>query len=309
MSFQVTTAHKETYRNNVDLVLQQKQPKLAGLAMQQSDTGEKIEFTNFIGKVKSRKKSTRHAAVTYADTPHTRRWLAAPELDFFADLVDKEDRLKSGIDIQGGYTMAAAATIVRAWDDAWLAGFYGTALTGKDGTTLVSFPAGQIVPVTEGAAAATGMNVDKIIAARELMVAGEVDFEMEDAYIAITSKQATDLWKEIRITNRDYASMGGGAVVSPDGKKLVGFLGFKFVEVEYGLSSSFHSSTLSVDGSGYRRVPVWTSSGMGINYWQRQFTSIDNMPGMHHAVQVYASTMVAATRLDEGKCVQILCAE
>jgi hypothetical protein len=57
------------------------------------------------------------------------------------------------IALESGYMMTAVSTINRAKDDAFIGGFFGSMITGKDGTTLTAFPAGMVTPVDTGAVA------------------------------------------------------------------------------------------------------------------------------------------------------------
>lgn len=308
MSTEVTTSFQTTFMNNVRLKLQQNSAKLAPHAMQQSRDGEKVRIDNIVGGGKTQKKRTRNAPVEYRNSPHEARWVAMPELDYFAELIDREDRIATMIDIEGAYTQEAARVIRRAGDDAWIAGFYGPNLTGKDGATTTNFLAGNVVPVTEGAAAATGLNLKKLIAARQLLLEGDVDLESEQLYVAITAQQSSDLLLQARAVSADYIAQNGGMTVTQTGK-LSQLMGFNLIECQFGAGNSFHSAGLTVNGSGHRLVPAWCKSGMAVNTFMAPTYSVDPLPQMHHATQVYAATIVAATRTDEAKCVQIACLE
>ncbi|MFZ4687854.1 MAG: phage capsid protein [Polymorphobacter sp.] len=306
MSFQVTTAQVVEYNNNVELALQQKTAKLAPYAMQMPGKGESCEIVNLIGQVRGNRADVRHGDTRYVSTPHDRRWVAKRPEYYYADLVDTADRLTVGIDLQGAYVQAGAATIKRGWDDEWLFGFYSAALTGKTGTTQVAFPAGNIGAVDLGAAAATGLNMAKIRWAKRRLMANLVDTDMDELYIAVTSVQYDNLMNEVQVISKDFTSADQKVIESG---KLPKILGFNFIECEYGNTGSFENAGLTLDGSGYRRVPVWTKSGMALATWQMMNNSIDRLPGKQQSVQVWSGTTVAASRTQEGKCLQLLCAE
>lgn len=309
MSFQITNAHRVTYNSNIELALQQKTSKLAVHCTDADYTGESSKIKDLVGSVKANRGRTRHGNTEYNNTPHDGRWISMTDEYYYADLVDKADTLLApGIDIQGGYVKNAAATLARADDDAFLEGFYGNAQTGKTaGTTLVPFSAANICPVNQGSASNVGLNMPKLRWARAQFVANLVDTDEEELFMAVTSKQTDNLLSEIQATSQDFASARDMPVVVNG--KLTKLMGFTFVECEYGNTSSFDNAGLTLDGSGYRRVPAWCKSGMHIGYWSRMHSDISKLPGKRLSIQVYAGKFVTATRTDEAKCLQILCNE
>lgn len=307
MSFQVTNAHRATYSNNMMLALQQRNSKLAQFALPQSPSGKIFEVTNLIGPVLPNEADQRHGDTKYVDTPHSRRWMAKPHELYYADLVDTADRLQVGIDLQGAYTMAGAATVQRSRDVRFLQGFYGVNLTGETGTTQTPFSPSNIVPVNIGAAGPTGMNIAKMRETRRIMQANLVDMDMEELFMALTAEQIDDLQSQVEVTSRDFNPQEAPVIVSG---KLVKLLGFNLIPMEFGNAASVGPAVaaLSLDPSGYRRVPAWCRSGMAYGEWGTQ-TSIDRLPQKQMAVQIYAGITCAATRTEEGKCVQVLCSE
>lgn len=307
MSFLVPVTAVSTFNNNVEMALQQVDSKLAQYAIPYDASGENFEMTNLIGAVAAQEAVVRHGDTQYVNTPHDRRWMPKlPEL-YYADLVDTADKLSAGIDLQGSYVKAGAATIKRAHDERFLQGFYGTAFTGKTGATQVTFPAGNIGAVDIGAAAPTGLNMAKLRWAKRRLMANLVDTDMDEFYIAITSVQYDNLMNEVQVTSKDFTSAERQVIESG---RLPKILGFNFVECEYGNTTSFpRAASLTLDGNSYRRVPVWCKSGMGFGKWQELNATIDRIPGKQNSVQVFAGTTVAAARTQEGKCLQLLCAE
>lgn len=308
MSVNVTATQIVQFKNNLELSLQQTRPKLWPHLTEESASGRLSELTNLIGPVPGQEIDERHGETKYNNTPHDRRWVAKRKPYTYADLVDSDDKLRAGIDLQGAYVRAGTATINRGYDERFLQGFYGVAQTGETGSTLVSFPAGNIIAANVGAGTATGMNVEKLIVAKQRFMANEVDLDEEELYVALTSVQYGELLRDLRATSRDFVSQQQMTVI--ESGKLPMLLGFNFIQIEYGNAASFPlAAPLSVDGSGYRRVPVWCKSGMAGGMWEKLFASIDTLPGRNHSTQVYARMDVAAARTQEGKCLQILCAE
>lgn len=303
MSNQVTQTHRTKYRENVSMLLQQKQSKLLKCCIDEDVSGEMYKVTDQVGHVAAQKVTTRHGNVKYNNTPHDGRWLAAPLPIYYADLCDKFDKFLSGIELEGYYSKTAVATINRGTDDAIIAGVFGTAQTGLKGTTLTAFDSSNVVPVNYDGTN-TNLTVKKIAAAKEILLGNYVDPDEDEFWMPITASQERALLGELQATSKDYA--GTGAEIR-DGK-LGKLHGFNFVHIEMS-NPLLENAALTVDGSGYRKVPFWAKSGMFVGFWEREFTSIDELPTMHFSTQVYARRQVAATRTEEGKVGYILCNE
>lgn len=307
MSIEVTATQIVTFKNNMELALQQKTSKLWPYAMPEAGKGKNTELTNLIGAAAGNEATERHGDTKYGNTPHDRRWCPVRPEYYYADLVDTADKLRAGIDLEGAYVQAGAATIARGKDERFLQGFYGTAFTGETGATQVPFPAGNIGAVNIGAAGPTGMNMAKLRWAKRRLMANLVDTDSEELYIALTSVQYDNLLNEVQAVSNDFVSADKKVIESGQLPKL---LGFNFIQCEYGNSASFPvAAALTLDGNGYRRVPVWAKSGMSAVTWDENNSYIDRLPGKQQSVQVWAGTTVAASRNQEGKCLQLLCLE
>lgn len=309
MSINVTETQIISFQNNMELVLQPTDSLLWPYAMQQPGRGKLVELTNLFGVVNAQEGDVRHGDTQYVNTPHSRRWCPKDKPVYLADLVDTEDQLKAGIDIQGGYVMTFAAGLARKKDERFLKGFYGTARTGETGATSVNFPAGRIIAATTGAAAATGMNIEKVIEANAMMKRGQVDMRKDECYMALTSIQYGQLLRDVRATSKDFISAGDRSVLETG--TLPKLLGFNFIEMEYGDATFYpDAAPLTLDGSSHRRVPVWCKRGMAALTWGAAVSSsIDRLPQKRNSVQVYAECDVAAARTQENFCLQIMCAE
>lgn len=309
MASQIPNTYITTYTSNMRMALNQQEALLATRAMEEMGSGELHKLENIVGNGKVKKRNIRNAQVVYDEATHDNVWVAQPGQDYDADLVDKLDKVASGIDLQGAYVKKHSATIKRAWDGAFIGGydgnggFYGNMLMGKRGETVVPFANANIIPVTTGASAATGMNVAKILEARTILAEGFV--EMNQAwYLGVTADEVKDLFNQVEVTSADFKEQYK-ARFSSDGKQLLGLAGFDFVEIELN-NPLLPSYELTKDGNGYQKNPFWTADGMAMVYWEKLSTSIDRIPTMHNAIQVYAATMCTATRTDNARCGIIL---
>lgn len=305
MSDQVPTTFVTKFESNMRLALQQTKPILWDLAQPKDGSGsEKKQIDDIIGHTKSRKGSDdgRHGDVQYNNTPHSRVWVAKPDFDYHAELVDKNDQVQAMIELGSGYMQTAVATINRAKDDAFFGGFFGNMITGKDGTVNSAFPVGNVIANDVGGVAGTptGLNLAKVKAAAK-MLGQKFNDAQEQAFMVVTADDKDQLLNELVVTSADFGASGAEV---RDGvlRKL---FGFTFVEIE-SENPLFWNVALLDAGGGVRKTPFWKKSGMIRVPWWDLFTSIDVLPQKHHSRQVYASFCGAASRTDDGKVGYIL---
>ncbi len=301
---EIPQSFRTTYRDSVEFLLQQGDSKLLPCVMDMDGSGDLHKITDQLDDVDPMEKTGRNADTEYVEIGHDGRWVAQPNPIFMATLVDKQDKLASGIDLQGNYAKAGQRAIARGTDDKIIGAFFGTAQTGSKGTVLKSFDNSNVVPVNEAATTNTNLTIPKLRAAWEILAGNFVDLDMDEMWMAVTASQAASLMAEIEHNSADYGATG---IEMRDGK-LRRLYGFNFVHIELG-NPRFKNAGLTLDGNSYRKVPFWAKSGMAAVFWDRLFTSIDRLPGKHFSAQVYASRDMAATRLEEGKCGFILCNE
>lgn len=305
MSDQVPTTFVTKFESNMRLALNQTQPILYGLALPKDGVGsEKKQIDDIIGHVKSRKGSAdgRHGDAQPNNVAHTRVWVAKPDFDYAMEYVDNNDQVQAMIDLQSGYMQTAVATINRAKDDAFIGGFYGNMITGKDGTVNSVFPAGNVIANDVGGVAGTptGLNLAKVRAAAKLL-GQKFNDAAEPAYMAVTADDKDQLLQELVVISADFGASGAEV---RDGS-LRRLFGFTFVECE--IENPLFWNAASVDaGAGVRKTPFWKRSGMIRVPWWEQKTSIDRLPQKHGSIQVYASTCIACSRTDDGKVGYIL---
>lgn len=287
MSIQITTAFVNQFGANIDLLSQQKESRFMGKVRMEMQNGE-LGFYEQIGATSAVERTSRHADTPRIDTPHSRRAVSLQTFEW-ADLIDHADKVKMLIDPTSSYAKSAMMAMNRSRDDVIIAAALGSAKTGKNGDTLVALPSSQKV-----AAAATGLTLDKLRSAAEILNGNDVDEDI-NRYMAVTSKQLTDLLSTTEITNADYAVVK--ALVEG---KVDTYMGFKF----------FRTERLTTDGSGDRQVIAWAEDGIllaqGNNGNQ---TRITERADKSYSVQVFRSEMFGATRMEEDKVVEIACVE
>jgi hypothetical protein len=293
MSFNVTTHFVQQYTTNVQLLLQQKGSKLREAVTIGSYTGKAAKAVEQVGAVTAQKRVVRHGDTPLISTPADARWVFPTDYEW-ADLIDDQDKLRMLIDPTSSYATNGAYALGRAMDDEIITSFFGDSKTGENGSTTTSFPAGQQVAVGVGAAGATGLNIAKLRAAKKILLANEVDVDNEQLFAVITAEQHDDLLNEAQAVSLDYNTRP----VLVDGR-ITAFMGFNFI----------HCERLDVDGSSYRRVPVFAKSGVHLGMWNDINTMVSERADKGYATQVYVKGTFGATRTEEGKVVEIKCAE
>ncbi len=289
MSFEVTTAFVQQYTTNVGLLLQQRGSKLRDYVTVGSYTGKAAKAVEQIGAVTAQPRVSRHADTPLISTPHDARWVFPTDYEW-ADLVDDQDKLRMLIDPTSPYAINGAYALGRAMDGLIISAALGTAKTGENGTTNTAFA----TATQQVAVGTSGLTVAKLRSAREILLSNDVDVEVDPLFIAVTAKQLDDLLGTTEVTSSDYNTVK--ALVQG---QIDTFLGFKFI----------HTELLGVNGSNNRRVIAWAKSGLHLGMWNDVNTRIDQRSDKSYATQVYVKGTFGATRTEEKKVVEILCAE
>lgn len=311
MSFQITEAFVQQYSANVFHLSQQKGSRLRGLVRSEMQVG-KSAFYDRIGSVSAVKKVGRHTNTPQLDTPHSRRRVTLNDYEW-ADLIDKEDKIRMLNDPQSDYAMAAMWALGRSMDDEIISALGGNAYAGEDGSTTVAFPMAQRY-AANNAVAFTNLNVLTLRGVKKLFDAADVD-ESISRNFAITSSQLHSLLGQTEVTSEDYASVK--ALVNG---QVDTFMGFKFVRTERlpvvlaaeGLDGDPATGSVAAgvsDLTGFRKCYAWAQDGALLAVGQDMMGKIDPRPDKSYATQVYACMGIGATRMEEEKVVEVICKE
>jgi hypothetical protein len=293
MSFNVTTHFVQQYTTNVQLLLQQKGSKLRNTVTVGSYTGKAAKAIEQVGPVTAQKRTIRHGDTPLISTPADARWVFPVDYEW-ADLIDDQDKLRMLIDPTSSYSQNGAYALGRAMDDEIISAFFADAKTGENGSTTTAFGADQDVVVGTGSTGATGLNISKLREAKKILMANEVDIDNDPLFCIITAEQHDDLLNEAQAISLDYNTRP----VLVDGK-ITAFMGFNFI----------HTERLPLNGSSQRRVPAFAKSGMHLGLFNDINTMISERADKGYATQVYVKGTFGATRTEEGKVVEIVCAE
>ena len=160
-------------------------------------------------------------------------------------------------------------------------------------------PAGQ--KIAEGG---TGLTLAKLLQAKEILDAAEVDDgndQMADGQgntkatrvLAVSTKQITNLLGTTEIKSVDYNNVKALAQGEVDT-----FLGFQFVRTE-----------LIAKVGTTRFCTAWSRGCIAIGIGKDIVSNIDTLPSKNYSVQVYARESIAATRVEDEGVVEIGCFE
>ena len=285
MSSQITTAFVEQYSANIQMLSQQMGSLLRDAVRNESVVGKDAYFDQ-IGKVTAQLKVSRHSDTPQIDTPHSRRRVSLADYEF-ADLIDQQDKVRLLIDPTSSYAKAAAYAMGRAMDDVIIAAALGSANTGVSGGTSVPFDPANIVAANLGG---TGMNIEKLASAKQILDAGDVDPSIK-RHIIVSPQEIADLLNSTTVTSSDFNTVK--ALVHGE---IDSFMGFKF-----------HVSNRLVDnGASNTQCIAFAEDGILLGIGKDVTARIDERADKSYATQVYYCQTIGATRMEEAKVVSVL---
>lgn len=287
MSINLPTHYVQQYSTNISLLLQQKGSKLRNAVTMGSHVGKQASPVDQIGSIEMQAVTSRFAPMGRVDAATDRRWVFPSDFDL-PQLIDEFDKLRLITDPTSAYVQNAVMAAGRQMDKLICTAFTGTAKTGETGSTSTSFTAANEVDVATGGANSK-LNVAKIKAVKELMMANHIDFDTEEAYIGITAADHAALLNEIQIINLDFNTRP----VLVDGR-VTNFLGFNLIHCE--------QIETSLAGTNEVTLPVWVKSGMYLGLWNDIQNSVSQRNDLQgEPWQLYTIMTAGATRLEEDK--------
>ncbi len=294
MSINLTTLYAQQFATTIQLLLQQKGSKLRPFVMEGAHQGKQASPVDQVGKVEAQLVTTRFGEMGRQDAPTDRRWVFPSDYDL-PQLVDHFDRLKMINDPRGVYATNATYAFGRAIDNVLISAFFGTNKTGESAGTSTVFDTDNVVAVNFGAAASTGMTVAKLREGKRLLMSYEVDLDNDPITCAVNANLHDDLLSEAQVISTDF----NDRPVLVDGK-VTRFLGVNLV----------HCERLTDNSSNDRQAPMWAKSGFYLGVWQDMITDVSQRKDLQALPwQIYAMASFGATRLEENKCISLVCAD
>ena len=303
MSSQITTAFVEQYKSNVMDLVQQKGSRMRGAVMTDSVVGKK-KFNEQVGTTNAQLRTSRHSDSPLVNTPHLRRSMTLEDYEW-GDLIDDADRVRLLIDPSDAYARNAAWAMGRAMDDVIFAAMRGISYTGVSGGTSVPWatdatatPQHVDVRISDDGGSDCGLNIEKLIRARKILAANEVDSD-EELYCALNAQMLENLLKTTQVTSADFNTVK--ALVRGD---IDTFMGFKFIQTERaGLLNHAAGNDAVTDESCW----CWAKSGIQLGIGADIKASIAPRADKSFSTYIYYAMTLGATRLEEKKIVEIAC--
>lgn len=296
MSFEITTAFVQQYGANLMQVAQQKGSRLRSAVTVETGVGTDYYF-DYVGTVEAKQINERNGDSPLNSTPTSRRRVDLAGYDT-GDLIDTIDKVQMLADPTAPFIEAHGAAMGRKMDDVIISAALGTAKTGVDGSTNVTFPSGNQVAVNSWAfgtgSGNAGLTISKLIEARGILVAAETVDPGEPLYLACAQRQISNLLSTTEATSADYASVQALVKGTIDS-----FMGFNFCR----------SERLQTDGSGYRRVLAFTQKGIGLAIGKDIVNQVAPRADKRFSWYAYFQMFIGATRLRETDVVEIKCSE
>jgi hypothetical protein len=296
MTTTISTANSLAFTQNVDLLVQQMTSKIMDTVDVKDFTGEGAQDVQQVGSIELDLVTSVDGDTNYGSPSHTSRWMFPKAYDK-AFLIDKVSELLTIGEFKSPYVSTLSKAAMRVIDDTLTERYFGTNYVGKQGATTQAFTAGNQIAATVGAAAATGLNPEKVLQGLEVLRQGEAldDSGMDPVQCVISPKMQTDLLRFVEVASGDFASKKAyDAGTIPQG-----WMGCNWRV----------SSRLPVNGSSYRRGMMYVKSGVCLGFWQRPTPELfrDTAKKNNWACQI--KMMLSASRREEAKCIELICAE
>ncbi len=298
MSDQVGTAFVKHFEDAITLEPQQEEPRLWVNGMTKNVPAGEEAFFERIGLVAATKQQGRHAKTRQFDTPHTRRQVEMFTYDH-ADFIDRADLRRMKVNPSSSYVKTFRNAFNRAKDDAFIAASIADAKVGKTGSGTAAFTAGNIL----GASADTGLSLDKVLNANQILDAGE--WPRIDRFIATSALSRRQFMTE-EVGSAQF--FPGGSADFGDKRALqVGtisqYAGFNWIPSERLLLD--HDGVTELD----RSIMAWHKDAMGTATLSDIFVDIGPRRDLQLTNQIYVEMDIGVTRVAESGVVDLRCDE
>lgn len=287
MAFEIPDHFNYSFTRNVELLLQEKMPYLMQCVEMRQFQGDRAQVVKQFGELAFQEKTVRNGDTVFDTIDHKQRWLFPTDY-VEAIPVDSEDELRMLDSPTSMYVEAMRAAWARKVNEVIRNAALGSAQTGVTGGTTTAFDTAN----QQIAAGSVGLTIAKVRQARLKLARAKNDM-MEQRFLILHPNQMDDLLKTTEATDQNYADVK--ALVDGRVNRL---LGFDVIE----------DTSLAQDGSSNYRVIAMVKSAVVLGQWNGLQVRIGERPDKDYLTQVHGKGTIAATRTQEGKVVEILCA-
>ena len=295
MSTQVTTSFIQGFKQGIDILSQQRGSKLQN-AVRNEMQNSKQDHYDQIGSTAVVQRTSRHGDTPIVNTPHSRRNVVLNDYEW-ADLIDRQDRLRLLNDPGNAYSTNAAFAMGRKKDELILDAFTKTQTTGELGAGA-SADAVQVAFGAAGGSSDPGpLTVEKLLVARSALLM-EDDSE-EEMFCALTQYQMSQLLDDTRISSADYNTVKALVAGNVDS-----FVGFKFISLAQSLPGMGVTEGVAGADDSNRPVYFWKKSGIVLSTGVGESGSsarITERADKSYSTQIYYSASYGSARMEEAK--------
>lgn len=294
MTINIPTHFVSQFSTDVELLLQQRGSKLRSLVRTGTHVGKQASPVNQFGAIEAQSPSGRFAPKNRTDAPTARRWVF-PQDKEIDQLLDSFDMLRLIEEPKPIYAENAANALGRAFDDAIIDAALGTSNVGETGTGSEAFDTDFRIANDFGAAAAVGLTVAKMIEVQRIFLAANVDLDRDPLTYIVGPLQHANLLNQIEVVSSDFNVK---PVLGTDGM-VKNFLGGNII-------ISNRLDLASTD----RQVIAFVKSGMYLGLWKDIQSSVSIRNDLSSEPwDIYSCATYGATRLEQGKVINVLCSE
>lgn len=229
----------------------------------------------------------------FRNTKIARRWIRYRNAGW-AERIDPFATLDSGINPFIPYAKLATSALHRLHDEVILEGMLGVNRHGKLGEELETFPAEQILPMTEQNDNFFATLIGQLIKAKAWWMENDVQLDNERLYVGLPADVWAGMFALDKATSKDYVNSA-----SLQAGKIDGFAGFWFVNIEKVPGKSKFPSRISFPAlrKGVKYVlPCWCASGVSFSQRKNITAKYSDNPQKWHAPQLVVTASFGATR-------------
>lgn len=295
----IQTAHKLTYKANMDLAVQQVRSTLTdAFTFQPELKGKKAQFIELYGSTTAVRNLGRRADTPDIESPVEPVWIT-PEQLAWGRIMEVEDAIKNVMNPASQFIAAGAAAMERGKDEILAGAVFAQRRIGEDGATLSSW-AGQTVGVGVGFSAtddttAAPMNVRKIMRVRRYFSADKINLRGEKIFVSLNAQQHEELFRDLTFVSADYRDK------KPlDHPEDINILGVTLLEANDG-SAGF----ADYDGSTLTGA-AWCKSGMHWGQFEPRRDDIPLRPDKLNRPHPHSEEWLGASRSEDKKVIKIL---
>lgn len=284
----IAVAYARQFSDNIMLLAQQKDARLLRTAVNPPvDHSKEYSYFDRMAATEMVEKTSHHPDTPNIDLVYDRRAAVATTWHW-GKLYDWDDLVRMMSDPRSKAVQSAVAARNRRVDRTILAALGGPSIDVATGLAHsdVAFPSEQVI-----AAGAAGMNLAKLLEAKERLDAAEA--EETPRYIVHSSRQLRELLNTTEIKSSDYNTVKALAQ-----GQMNTFLGFEFIRTE-----------LTPKSGNIRSCYAYTGQAVGFDQPIPIMTKVTERDDKSYAWQTYAAQRIGATRVEDVQVVEIECDE